>query len=150
MTQDEKKIAEFVECYNKCMDWNQDLLNGLNLDIFHSKDFIDEYLTTEKIDESWVDLEHAKVFTYEDTGRLEMQAYNYKTYGTSYFWTFPDYTEESYKEKKLKKINEFLDEHLAELESKITELKAEKDEFSMIRFWFSQYKLQMNKTETEQ
>lgn len=133
MTQEEKQIADFVETYNKCMDWNKDILDKFNFDIKYAKDFVDDYLTTDKIDKDSYDLEHARVYTYEDTGMLELQAYSYKTYGTNYFWSFPDYTEQSYKEKKLKNINEFLDNHLSELTTKISELTSEKDEFLKIK-----------------
>ena len=133
MTQEEKQIADFVENYNKCMDWNRDILDKFNFDIKYAKDFVEDYLTTDKIDKDSYDLEHAKVYTYEDTGMLELQAYSYKSYGTHYFWTFPDYTEQSYKEKKLNAINKYLIEHLHELTEKINELTLEKDEFSKIK-----------------
>lgn len=133
MTQEEKQIADFVENYNKCMDWNRDILNNLNFEIKYAKDFVEKYLTTDKIDKDSYDLERAKVYTYEDTGMLEMQAYSYKTYGTQYFWTFPDYTEQSYKEKKINTINKYLIDHLYELTEKINELTLEKDEFLKIK-----------------
>lgn len=133
MTKKEKQIADFVENYNKCMDWNRDILDKFNFDIKYAKDFVKNYLTTDKIDKDSYDLENAKVYTYEDTGMLELQAYSYKSYGTSYFWTFPDYTEQSYKEKKLSVINNYLIERLSELTEKINKLTLEKDEFSKIK-----------------
>ena len=133
MTQEEKQIAYFVENYNKCMDWNKDILDKFNFDIKYAKDFVEDYLTTDKIDKDSYDLEHAKVYTYEDKGMLELQAYSYKTWGTNYFWTFPNYTEQSYKEKKLNDINRYLIGHLYELTEKINELTLEKDEFLKIK-----------------
>lgn len=133
MTQEEKQIADFVENYNKCMDWNRDILDKLNFDIKYAKDFVEDYLTTDKIDKDSYDLEHAKVYIYEDKGMLELQAYSYKSYGTYYFWAFPDYTEQSYKEKRLNDINKYLIEHLSELTEKINELTLEKDEFLKIK-----------------
>lgn len=133
MTQKEKQIADFVENYNKCMDWNRDILDKLNFDIKYAKDFVEDYLTTDKIDKDSYDLEHAKVYTYEDKGMLELQAYSYKSYGTHYFWTFPNYTEQSYKEKKLNDINRYVIGHLYELTEKINELTLEKDEFLKIK-----------------
>lgn len=133
MTQEEKQIADFVESYNKCMDWNRDILGKFNFDIKYAKDFVEDYLTTGKIDKDSYDLEHAKVYTYENTGRLELQAYSYKSYGTHYFWTFPNYTEQSYKEEKLNNIKKYVDKHLHELTSSIEGLLSEKDEFSKIK-----------------
>lgn len=133
MGEEEKQIADFVENYNKCMDWNKDILDKLNFDIKYAKDFVKEYITTDKIDKDSYDLEHAKVYTYEDTGMLELQAYSYKVYGTLYFWTFPDYTEQSYKEKKLNNIKKYVDERLNELTSSINGLLSEKDELSKIK-----------------
>lgn len=133
MTKKEKQIANFVENYNKCMDWNRDILDKFNFDIKYAKDFVKNYLTTDKIDKDSYDLEHAEVYTYGDLGMLELQAYSYKTLGTSYFWIFPDYTEQSYKEKKLNAINESLIEHLSKLTEKINELTLEKDEFLKIK-----------------
>lgn len=127
-----QEIKEFIENYNKCMDWHRDILKSLGFSINYVKDFIDDYLTTDKINEDSYDLEHAKVYAYED-GLLEMQAYSYKTYGTQYFWTRPDYTEQSYKEQKINILNERINKYVDEYTININELVSKRDEFLKIK-----------------
>lgn len=85
MTQEEKQIADFVEKYNEQMDWNKDIRSNIKNGSKWSKDFIEKWIPTDKIDESSFELENAKVYPC-DSKRLEMHVYSYKNYGSVYFW----------------------------------------------------------------
>ena len=123
-----KDIEIFVEKYNKVMDWNKDILASFWDDCVsnpygrpigvtdYTKSviaYIEDNLSTEKIDEEGFDLENAMLYAYDrsaDGKELnELQAYNNKTYGTSYFWLLPDETEEEYKKRKVEYLIKDLD-----------------------------------------
>lgn len=136
-----KDIEIFVERYNKVMDWNKDIRAsfwddcvsnpyGRSIGVTdYTKSYIEDKLSTEKIDEEGFDLENATLYAYDrcvDGRELnELQAFNNKTYGTSYFWLFPDETEEGYKKRKVENLIKDLDKKVAELNSKISDLERE-------------------------
>ena len=132
MAQEEKQITDFVEKYNKQMDWNKDIRSNVKNDSKWSKDFIAKWLPTDKIDESSFELERAKVYPC-DSQRLEMQVYSYKKYGEVYFWVNPNITEHEYKEQKLKLMREDIDYLLGELQPKIKDLVAKNNAYSKIK-----------------
>lgn len=126
----EKQIVDFVEEYNKHMDWNKDILSSLGINSKYLEYF---NLSTDKINEIHYDLENAEIYAYEDSGLLEMQVYSYKTYSIVYFWIKPNHTEKSYKKEKLNNIKKISDKHLSELTSKINNLVSEKEAFLKIK-----------------
>lgn len=119
MTED---IKNFVEKYNKHMQWNKDIINSLGAKNI-PQDIIEDYLTTDIITEDGYDLENANLYEYgkDDNwaGTLELQAFSNSTLRTVYFWIHKDYTEEEYKTQKIEKIKEAMNKKLDELFEKI-------------------------------
>lgn len=116
-------VKNFVEEYNKRMDWNKDIRDSLNLDFNPIyTDVIKDYLTTEKLDEEGYDLENALVYTY-NSGLIELQAFSNTAYRTHYFWVQPYETdvENSYKAHTIKYIKESIDRRLKELQPFVAE-----------------------------
>ena len=76
MTED---IKNFVERYNKCMQWNKEIIKSLGTKNI-PQDIIEKYLTTDAITEDGYDLENAKLFVYSENdslaGTLELQAFS--------------------------------------------------------------------------
>ncbi len=108
-----KDIKNFVETYNKNMSWNKDILNNIDIDFFNkneeTKKIIEEYLPIKTIESERYDLENAKLYNLSYIpGILELQAYSYNN-GTTYFWVYPEETEEQYKSRIINIINGVLD-----------------------------------------
>ncbi len=118
----QEDIEQFVEAYNKSIDWNCDLLKTMNLDVINSAQYIanelEHYLSTEKITKDNYELENAAIYKYDD-GKLEMQVYSYKSYGTIYFWVTPWLNEQQYKNERIEKISRLLRTRKTELERTI-------------------------------
>ena len=133
MTQIRKEIKDFVKKYNQCIDWNRDILDKLNIEPKQSKHLFKDYLlTTIKLNKDTCDLKYAKVYPNEN-GIIEMQAYSFITYESTYFWVNTNLTEEEYKKDKLIRISNFIDKHLSEIFEKINNLNLEKSEFLSIK-----------------
>lgn len=104
-------IPEFVEEYNKRMDWNRDILGHID-DAYLSahpfmKEIVDEYLSTGKITEETYDIDNAKIYEYDDEesfGLLELQAQSKRTYRLTYFWVDPNEDEGRYKANKIEHV----------------------------------------------
>ena len=115
MTED---IKNFVERYNKCMQWNKEIIKSLGIKNI-PQDIIEKYLTTDAITEDGYDLENAKLFVYSENdslaGTLELQAFSNTIYGTVFFWVRKDDTEEVYKAKKIEKIKNEMNKQLDKL-----------------------------------
>lgn len=136
MTQEQKQITDFVEKYNEQMDWNKDIRTNIKNNSKWSKDFIEHWLPTDKIDESSFELENAKVYPcdiYPCGKRLEMHIHSYKKCGGFYFWVNPNITEQEYKEQKIKFMREDIDYLLGELQPKIKDLVAKNNAYSKIK-----------------
>ena len=120
-----EEVKNFVEEYNKRIDWNKDIRDSLNLDFIpiHT-DIIKDYLAIEKLDEEGYDLENASFYTYDD-GLMELQAFSNTVYRTHYFWVKPYETdaENSYKAEKIEHIKEKINERLEDLQPFIAEEK---------------------------
>lgn len=129
-----QEIKDFVEGYNKTMDFNKEIVESFGKGYVpsYTKNFIKEYLSTNKITEEGYDLENAKLYTYEQTGTQELQAFNNKTYGTTYFWFKPGETEEEYKKRKTDSIGKHALERLKAISMEMAALDGEKNEFEKI------------------
>lgn len=94
------EVQDFVEEYNQLIDWNIEFRKEIDTSWLESKadavKLLDGFFSTEKITPEGFDLENAKVFKYEDTGRYELQVYSKSTYHTIYFWCTPFMTKEEY------------------------------------------------------
>ena len=129
----EKKIKEFVEEYNKRIDWNKDILGDIDADDFDDiKHFMDCVISTEKITEDEYDLENAKCYPYENS-TLELQVFNNKTFGTSYFWVKPAESEDDYKEDRRQVVKREIDERLQQILPELHKITAQKDELLKLK-----------------
>lgn len=94
------EVQDFVEEYNQLIDWNIEFRKEIDTSWLETKPdavhLLDNFFSTEKITPEGYDLENAKVFKYEDTGRYELQVYNNTKYHTVYFWCTPFMTKEEY------------------------------------------------------
>lgn len=133
-----ENVKKFVEDYNKRMDWNKDILDSIAINF--TKDavntFIDEFLSTDKITEDGYDLEYASIYSYDkdnDGEDLnELQVFNNKTYGTTYFWLKPNETESDYKNSKMEYINNEVSKKISHITSEISRLEAENKEWKTL------------------
>jgi len=97
-------VQEFVENYNKCMDWNIELRQHLNTELFSDHDttaeILDNYLSDRKITPENYEIENATI--YENApDHYEMHVFSYLTYHDSYFWTTFGMTKEEYIDDRL-------------------------------------------------
>ena len=74
------EVKNFVEKYNERIQWNKEILDSLNkkylLSHEYTKELVEEYLSSDMIDEENYDLEHVKaVYSYEN-GTLEMEVFS--------------------------------------------------------------------------
>ena len=129
-------IKKFVEEYNKRMSWNADIIKQLGKKNIPAN-IIDDYLSTELINEENYDLENAALYEYgpDDTwaGTLELQAFSNKTYGTVYFWVKPIQSEDEYKSERIELIKKKMNEKLDELYEKIKGLNSELKHYNKLK-----------------
>lgn len=129
-------IKNFVEEYNKRMSWNADIIKQLGKKNIPPK-IIDDYLSTELIDEENYDLEDASLYEYGPdepmAGTFELQVFSNKSYGTVYFWVKPIQSEDEYKSEKIKYIKEVMNEKLDELYKKIKGLTSDYKHYNKLK-----------------
>ncbi len=132
-------IPEFIEKYNKRMDWNRDILGSIDDAYLSShpflKEIVDEYLSTEKITEEAYDIGNAKIYEYddkEDFGLLELQVFSNKTYGTTYFWLKPNETESDYKHSRMEYVSNEVSKKISHITSEISRLESENKEWKTL------------------
>lgn len=131
----EKKVKDFVRLYNRNIEWNKDIFSELELKYILKSEYvkvISDYISFKKITKRVCDIEHAKVYEYEGSGTLEMQAFSYETYGTRYFWTHPNLDEDAYKKKKIKDITEVLTKHRKDAVKRMQEASSELEEINEV------------------
>ena len=97
-------LQEFIEAYNRNIDWNNDILMSINPEIRENqyvKNIIDGYLSTEKIIDKTCDLNgHFEIFDCDDN-RKELQIYSFITYCTMYYKVNPKIDEKTFKTEKI-------------------------------------------------
>ena len=119
-------IPEFIEEYNKRMDWNRDILGSIDDAYLSShpfmKEIADKYLSTGKITEETYDIDNAKIYEYDDEadfGLLELQVQSKRTYRLTYFWMNPNKDEGQYKAEKIEHVLDVLEKSENETIAKI-------------------------------
>jgi len=129
-------IKNFVEEYNKRMSWNADIIKQLGKKNIPAK-IIDDYLSTELIDEENYDLENASLYEYGPgesmAGTFELQAFSNKSYRTVYFWVKPIQSEDEYKSEKIEIIKEIMNEKINELYEKIKGLTSDYKHYNKLK-----------------
>ena len=129
-------IKNFVKEYNKRMSWNADIIKQLGKKNIPAK-IIDDYLSTELLNEENYDLENAALYEYgpDDAwaGTLELQAFSNESYRTHYFWVRPIQSEDEYKSEKIETIKKRMNEKLDELYEKIKEFTSEFKHYNKLK-----------------
>ena len=97
-------LQEFIEAYNRNIDWNKDILMSINPEIRENqyvKNIIDGYLSTEKINDETCDLySNFEIFDCDNNVK-ELQIYSFITYCTMYYKVNPEIDEKTYKKEKI-------------------------------------------------
>jgi hypothetical protein len=135
-----KKVKDFVQKYNKNIEWNKDIFNELEQKYILKSEYvkvIGDYISFKKITKRICDLETAEVYKYEDRDMLEMQVYCYETYGTRYYWLYPNLDEKAYKKMKIKDITKVLNKHRQKAAKKMQEASSEIEEINKVMEFIS-------------
>ena len=97
-------LQEFIEAYNRNIDWNQDIIMSINPEIRENKyvkSIIDGYLSTEKINDETCDLySNFEIFKCHNNVK-ELQISSFITYCTMYYKVNPEIDEKTYKKEKV-------------------------------------------------
>ena len=97
-------LQEFIEAYNRNIDWNKDILMSINPEIRENqyvKNIIDGYLSTEKINDETCDLNgHFEIFDCDDN-RKELQIYSFITQCIIFYKVNPEIDEKTFKKEKV-------------------------------------------------
>lgn len=97
-------IQEFIEAYNRNIDWNRDILMSIKPEIRENqyvKNIIDGYLSTEKINDKICDLNgHFEIFDCDDN-RKELQIYSRVLNCITYYYVNPKIDEKTFKTEKI-------------------------------------------------
>ena len=136
-------LQEFIEAYNRNIDWNKDILMSINPEIRENqyvKNIIDRYLSTEKINDETCDLNgHFEIFDCDNNVK-ELQIYSFISYCTMFYKVNPKIDEKTFKTEKINFIiskisgcKDTIDELILDLQNKRNMLmELENDIFSSI------------------
>lgn len=129
-------IKNFVEEYNKRMSWNRDIIKQFGKKNIPDE-IIDDYLSTELLNEENYDLENAALYEYGKNdswaGTLELQVFSNESYRTHYFWVRPIQSEDEYKSEKIKYIKESIIKKIDELTEKLNELMPKLKQYNKLQ-----------------
>lgn len=119
-------LQEFIEAYNRNIDWNKDILMSINPEIRENqyvKSIIDGYLSTEKINDETCDL-YSNFEIFEcDNNVKELQIYSFITYCTMFYKVNPEIDEKTYKKEKVNLLMTNLSGYINSTNDIISELK---------------------------
>ena len=119
-------LQEFIEAYNRNIDWNKDILMSINPEIRENqyvKNIIDGYLSTEKINDETCDLNgHFEIFDCDDN-RKELQIYSFITQCTIFYKVNPEIDEKTYKKEKVNLLMTNLSGYIDSTNDIISELE---------------------------
>ena len=119
-------LQEFIEAYNRNIDWNNDILMSINPEIRENqyvKNIIDGYLSTEKINDETCDL-YSNFEIFEcDNNVKELQIYSFITYCTIFYKVNPEIDEKTYKKEKVKLLMTNLSGYINSTNDIISELE---------------------------
>ena len=119
-------LQEFIEAYNRNIDWNNDILMSINPEIRENqyvKNIIDGYLSTEKINDETCDL-YSNFEIFEcDNNVKELQIYSFITYCTMFYKVNPEIDEKTYKKEKVNLLMTNLSGYINSTNDIISELE---------------------------
>lgn len=97
-------LQEFIEAYNRNIDWNKDILMSIKPEIRENqyvKNIIDGYFPTEKINDKICDLNgHFEILDCDDN-RKELQIYSRVLNCITYYYVNPKIDEKTFKTEKI-------------------------------------------------
>ena len=119
-------LQEFIEAYNRNIDWNKDILMSINPEIRENqyvKNIIDGYLSTEKINDETCDLySNFEIFDCDNNVK-ELQIYSFITYCTMFYKVNPEIDEKTYKKEKVNLLMTNLSGYINSTNDIISELE---------------------------
>lgn len=120
-------LEEFIEQYNKHVDWNMEIRDKMDIASLEAnpvtKDIVNSYLSGKKMSIDNYDVETAEIYKYEDRGIYELQIYSYESYHTTYFWCNPDISKEEYLKERVDVITQEASRRAEEIQQNIEELQ---------------------------
>ena len=126
----EKSIQEFVENYNKQTDWNIELRQRLNSELFSdhetTAEILEDYLSGQKITPENYELSGAVMYK-NSPDHYELQVYSYLTCCETYFWTTFGMTKEKYIADRIRLVKRELSREIASTDSKLDALTIKKE-----------------------
>ncbi len=126
----EKTIQEFIENYNERIDWNIELRQRLNSELFSdhetTAEILEDYLSDRKITPENYEITGAVIYK-NSPAHYELHVYSYLTYGEAYFWTTFGMTKEEYIADRINVIKRVLSREIASTDSKIDALTIKKE-----------------------
>ena len=131
-------IENFIQEFNKRVDWNLDILNKYNINLSNdnsANEIIKDYLGLTKINPEDYDIDNAELYEYPiENGKqtFELQAYSITEYYDSYFWVRFGEEEDEYKENKINTIKKELTSRYNEVRNKLLILENEKNELDSV------------------
>jgi len=130
-TQEIQEIEDFIKEYNKRVAWNRELRKGIDPKSFAANRYkydIDSFLPVEELKLEDIDIETA-VFEsgVDDDGYevTEIEVWNHDDCGVRYYRYKNGQDEQTYKERKIAVIMEFLTRERDELNAKLEKLNLE-------------------------
>ena len=119
-------LQEFIEAYNRNIDWNKDILMSINPEIRENqyvKNIIDGYLSTEKINDETCDLySNFEIFDCDNKVK-ELQIYSFITQCTIFYKVNPEIDEKTYKKEKVNLLMTNLSGYINSTNDIISELE---------------------------
>ena len=119
-------LQEFIEAYNRNIDWNNDILMSINPEIRENqyvKNIISGFLSTEKINDETCDL-YSNFEIFEcDNNVKELQIYSFVTYCTIFYKVNPEIDEKTYKKEKVNLLMTNLSGYIDSTNDIISELE---------------------------
>lgn len=129
-----KSIKDFVENYNKCMDWNIELRQRLDSELFSDHDttaeILEDYLSDRKITPENYELSSAVLYE-NGPDHYELHVYSYLTYHETYFWTTFGMTKEEYIADRVRIIKKKLSWAIADTDHRLDVLNLKKDKLEL-------------------
>ena len=141
-TQEIQEIEDFIKEYNKRVEWNRELREGIDpksLAANRYKYDIDSFLPVEELKLEDIDIESVLLGAYVDDDGCEVteiEAWNNDDCGVRYYRYKNGQDEQTYKERKIAVIMEFLTRERDKLNAKLDKLNLEIHDVSEAMLFF--------------
>jgi hypothetical protein len=126
----EKSIQEFIENYNEQIDWNIEIRQRLNSELFSdhetTTEILEDYLSDRKITPENYEITGAVMYKNRPD-HYELHVYSYLTCCEAYFWTTFGMTKEEYIADRIRLVKRKLSREIASTDSKLDALTTKKE-----------------------